>query len=70
MYLTKTMSNICFTVNTLRQYLGNPRCVHLIVSKHVMRYLKGMIDFGLYYDRDHDYILYGYTNSNWAGKVS
>ena len=38
----------------------------MIVAKHVMRYLKRMIDFGLYYDRDHDYILYGYTNSDWA----
>ena len=63
MYLTNTRSDICFAVNTSSQYLGNPRCVHLIVAKHVMRYLKGTIDFGLYYDRDHDYILYGYTYS-------
>ena len=42
------------------------RCVHLIAKKHVMRYLKGTIDLGLYYGRDNDYNLYGYTDSNWA----
>ena len=29
-----------------------------------------MIEFGLYYDRDHDYRLYGYTNSDWAGSAT
>ena len=41
MYLTNTRSDICFVVNTLSRYLGSPRCVHLIIAKHVMRYLKG-----------------------------
>ena len=27
-----------------------------------MRYLKGTIDFGLYYDGSHEYRLYGYTD--------
>ena len=56
-------------MNTLIQYLVKPIWVHLITAKHVMRYLKGTIDYGLYYDRDHDYKLYGYMNSYWAGSV-
>ena len=28
-----------------------------------------MIDFGLCYDRDHDYGLYGYTDLDYAGSV-
>ena len=39
--------DICFVVNTLIQYLAQPRRVHLIATKHVMRYLKRTIDFGL-----------------------
>ena len=69
MYLMNTRPDICFVVNTLSQYIVKPRCVHMIAKKHVMRYLKGMIDFGLYYDRYHDYRLYGYTNSSWEGSV-
>ena len=55
MYLTNTRPDICFVVNTLSQYLVKPRHVHLTATKHVMRYLTGMIDFGLYYVGDHDY---------------
>ena len=42
----------------------------LIVAKHVMIYLKGTIDIGLYYDGNHEYRLYGYIDANWAGSVS
>ena len=70
MYLMNTRPNICFVVNTLSQYLVKPRWVHLISAKHVMRHLKGTIDLGLYYGRDHDYNLYGYTDSDWARSVA
>jgi hypothetical protein len=40
MYLTNTWPDICFPVNTLSQFLVEPRRVHIVVAKHVMRYLK------------------------------
>ena len=70
MYLTNTRLDICFAVNTLSQYLVQPRRVQLIAAKHVMRYLKGNIHFVLYYDENHEYILYGYMDADWAGSVS
>ena len=69
MYLTNTRPDICFAMNTLSQYLVKPIWFHPIVAKHVRRYLKGTIDLGLYYGRDHDYKLYGYMDSDWAGSV-
>ena len=65
MYLINTRPDICFVVNTLSQYLVKPRRVLLIIAKHVMRYLKGTIDLGFYYGRDHDYKLYVYTYLDW-----
>jgi hypothetical protein len=59
MYLTNTKPDICFAMNTLSQFLVEPRHVHLVVAKHVMRYLKGTLDCGLSYDRDHDFRLSG-----------
>jgi hypothetical protein len=64
MYLMNTRPDICFAVNILSQYLEEPRRVHLVAAKHVMRYLKGTLDFGLCYTRDHDFRLYGYIDSN------
>jgi hypothetical protein len=70
MYLTNTRRDICFSMNTLSQFLVEPRRVHLVAAKHVMRYLKGTLDFGLSYNGDHDFRLSGYTDSDWAGSVS
>jgi hypothetical protein len=70
MYLTNNRPDICFAVNTLSQFLVEPRHVHLVAAKHVMRYLKGTIDYGLSYDGDHNFTLSGYTDAYWAGSVS
>ena len=70
MYLMNTSLDVCFDVNTFSQYLVKPRGVHLIDVNHVMRYLKGMIYLGLYYARDHNYRLYGYMDSDWAGSAA
>jgi hypothetical protein len=43
MYLTNTRADICFAVNTLSQYIVEPRSVHLVVAKHVLRYLNGYL---------------------------
>ena len=69
MYLTNTRPYICFAVNTLSQYLIEPIRIHLVAAKHVMRYLQGMIDFGLYDVGDLNYRLYGYTDANWVGST-
>jgi hypothetical protein len=69
MYLMNTRPNICFEVNTLSQFLVQPRRVHLVAAKHVMRYLKGTMDYGLRYDGHHDFTLSGYTDADWAGSI-
>lgn len=38
-----------------------------MVTKHVLRYLKGTIDYGLRYAGDCNFGLVGYTDSDWAG---
>jgi hypothetical protein len=69
MYLTNTRHDIRFVVNTLSQYMEQPREVHLITAKHVMRYLKGTLDYGLKYVTDYEFRLYGYSNSDWANNI-
>ena len=66
MYLMNTRPDICFAMNTLNQFLVEPRRVHLVAAKHVMRYLKGTMDYGLSYDGDHDFTLSGYIDADWA----
>ena len=43
MYLMNMRLDICFAMNTLRH-------VHLMVVKHAVRYLKGIVDYGRKYE--------------------
>ena len=47
----------------------NLRHVHLVATKHVLRYLKGTIDYGIKYDANQNINLEGYVDSNWAGSA-
>ena len=65
-YLTNTRKDICFVVNTLIQFLTDPRHVHLMILKHAVRYLKGTVDYGLKYEANQKINLEGYVDSDWA----
>jgi hypothetical protein len=70
MYLVNTRPDICFDVNTLSQFMVEPRKVHWVAEKHVLRYLCGTVDYGLDYHRRDGIRLVGYIDSYWAGCVS
>jgi hypothetical protein len=69
MYLVNTRPNICFVVNTLSQFQVEPRHEHVIAAKHILRYLHGMLNYGLRYASNSDVQLHGFTDSDWAGSV-
>ena len=45
-------------------FLMNLRHVHLVV-KHVVRYLKGTVEYGLKYDTNQKTNMHGYVDSYW-----
>ena len=69
MYRVNTRPDICFVVNTLSQYMCEPRQTHWVATKHVLRYLRGTIRYELHYTVDSDMQLIGYTDSDWAGSI-
>jgi hypothetical protein len=69
MYLVNTRPDICFVVNTLSQVQVEPRHEHWIAAKHVLRYIRGTINYGLRYTASSDIQLHGFTDSNWAGNA-
>ena len=64
MYLKNMIPNIFFVVNTLSRFLKDPRHVHLIFAKHILRYLKSTVDYGLKYKVDQNINLEGYVDSD------
>ncbi|XP_057780230.1 secreted RxLR effector protein 161-like [Salvia miltiorrhiza] len=46
--------------------MENPTTTHFKAAKRILRYLKGTLDYGLFYSNTHDYKLVGYSDSDWA----
>ena len=51
MYLVNTRPYISFAINSLSQFMVDPRRVHWTVAKHILRYIRGIVEYGLVYER-------------------
>ncbi|PRQ41856.1 putative RNA-directed DNA polymerase [Rosa chinensis] len=73
MYLTTTRPDIMYAVSLISRYMESPTELHLFAAKRIFRYLKGTIDFGMWYKRETEagmsVGLYGFTDSDYAGDV-
>jgi hypothetical protein len=69
MYLVNTRPYICFAINTLSQFQVEPRQEYWIAAKHVLRYIRGTINYGLRYTASSDIKLHGFTDSDWEGSA-
>jgi hypothetical protein len=49
MYLVNTRQYILFVVSAISQFMSHRRQFHWVVVKHVLRYLQGIIRYGLIY---------------------
>ena len=49
MYLTATRSDLMYVVSLISTFMASPTELHLQVAKRVLRYLKGIVDLGVFY---------------------
>jgi hypothetical protein len=54
-------------VSTLSQFMSEPRHIHWIVAKQILRYLRESIAYGLRYTSSGGVLLHGYADSDWDG---
>ncbi|KAF5450323.1 hypothetical protein F2P56_030684 [Juglans regia] len=64
-YYTLTQSEIAYSINQLCQHLHAPTEIHWKSAKRVLRYLKGTIDHGLYFNKG-ILGLTAYCDVDWA----
>jgi hypothetical protein len=69
MYLVTTRLDICYALNLFIQFISQPRQTHWIATKHVLRYLRGIVGYGLRYASSVDLTLNGYADADWEGSV-
>ena len=69
LYHTASRPDIAFSVGICARYQVAPKESHLTVVKQIIRYINGTPDYGLWYSKDSNACLAGYSNADWAGSV-
>ena len=67
-YLVNTRLDIYYATNTLSQFMCEPRKIHFMAAKHILRYLRGSVGMGLKYDQV-EINLHGYLDSDWTSTL-
>ena len=63
-YVVHSRPNIALSVGIVVRFSTNTRENHLMVVKKIMRYLKGIEEYGLYYRKNETFALRAYIDSN------
>jgi hypothetical protein len=66
-YLTMTRPDILYGVGLVSRYMETPRESHWLAAKRILRYIKGTLNFGLFYTYGESADLVGYSDSDWGG---
>ncbi|WVY97014.1 hypothetical protein V8G54_029165 [Vigna mungo] len=69
-YVCNSRPDICYSAGLTSRFMGDPRQTHLSTAKHILRYLKGTIEYGLFYPKRFEGItgnLEAWSDSDWCG---
>ena len=69
LYLTTSRPNITFSIGVCARYQVVPKESHLTAVKRIIRYVNETPDYGLWYSKDSNDCLAGYSDVDWAGSV-
>ena len=68
-YVVHSRLGIALSIWIVARFFANPRENYLMVVKIIMRYLKGIDEYGLYYKKNERFELRGYTNADLARNI-
>ena len=69
MYLTLIRPDIQYVVNALSRFMCEPKRIHMVAVKHILRYVRGTIAYGLRYTSSGGVMLHDFTDSDWMGSA-
>ena len=61
-----TRPDISYAVQHLSQFMHDPRAPHFSAALHVIKYLKGTVDCGLFYQSNNVLQLQAYSDADWG----
>jgi len=69
LYLTASRPDISYSVGVCARYQTNSKESHMTALKRITKYVKTTAKFSVWYSKDTNDVLAGYSNVDWAGNV-
>ena len=69
LYLTASRHDISYSVGVCARYQANPKESRMIALKRIIKYVKTTAEFSVWYSKDTNDVLAGYSNADWAGNA-
>ena len=69
LYLTASRLDIAFSMGVCARYHAAPKESHLTAVKRIIKYVNGTPNYGLWYSKDSNACLAGYSDADWAGSL-
>ena len=64
LYLTASRPDISYSMGVCARYQANPKESHMIALKRIIKYVKTTADFGVWYNKDTNDVLVGYSDTD------
>jgi len=69
LYLTTSRPDIILAVRLVAWYQSSPKQSHILALKRIFIYLKGAINYGLWYPKGKEFTLTTYIDVDWANCI-
>lgn len=66
LYLGLTRPDISYCVQHLSQFMHQPKVPHIRAALHIVKYLKGTLDHGLFYSSHSNLVIASYSDADWS----
>jgi hypothetical protein len=68
-YLVNTKLDFGFLVSVMHQFLAEPQQLHFNAMKQILKYLKAIKDYGIFYRKGHNVNFEAFVDSDWASDL-
>jgi len=65
-YLTHTRPDLSYAVSCVSRYMQAPENAHYQAAKKILRYLRGTMDYGLFFPSNNEGTFHTYANADWG----
>ncbi|XP_043694174.1 secreted RxLR effector protein 161-like [Telopea speciosissima] len=69
LYLTASRPDIMQSVCLVTRFQSNPKETHLLAVNRIFRYIKGIMEYGLWYPKTENFSLTTFLDADWAGSI-